>query len=120
MNCDICGKEKPDYKLHDYDIKNFPEFKNKSVCEDCRTIRYLRSLNDIQKEIDDDNRKEVLKMKDKGYTHKYSFVVHGTGGDKVLYAYSKGELKQEQINIQCQKLKRKHKATRVDYAHVVI
>lgn len=38
--CGVCQKTKYAPPLHDYDIKNFPDLKEKVVCRDCRSKRY--------------------------------------------------------------------------------
>jgi hypothetical protein len=49
--CDVCNQVRYAPPLAKYDIKNFPDLKDKTVCRDCRTARYNALIRkDIQRE----------------------------------------------------------------------
>ncbi len=79
--CDICGNLEMVLPLASYDLESFPQLKNKKVCDKCRTNFFIESLNKLQDEEINEQKKLKSEMKQKGAKFQYAFWVHPNKGD---------------------------------------
>lgn len=114
-NCDICGSYEIIKSLANYDIENFPQFKNKKVCQNCRTEAY----NKLLKQISEDEKAEVenmrKKMKQQGYEYHYVYWVHPNGGDDFMVdVFTAQKLSYAEVEQEMKKLKMEYGARLVE------
>ena len=113
--CDVCGNLEMILGLHDYDYEEFPQLRNKKVCDKCRTKFYTESLNELEDELENEQNKINNDMKEKGYNYLFAFWIHPNHGDDFrVDIYTNKKLTKAQITKQKKDLKEKYSAELVE------
>lgn len=113
--CDCCGSFEIIIPLSSYDIEEFPHFKDKKVCQNCRTKAYTESIGRQEEEEQEKLQQDRNEMKKQGAKYHYTFWIHPNRGDDfAIDMYTSRKMTQAEMSNEQRKLKLEYGARMVE------